>query len=69
MARNLTPEHLRCEITSSCPSVHRLDDGRLFIVGKVPTYEEIRSVRASVGPDEFAVTIGPEYLANIAADA
>jgi hypothetical protein len=67
MARNQTPEHLRCH-SHQCPPVHRLDDGRLLIVGTRASVEDKRAAGASVGPDEFAVTIGPEYLADIAAD-
>ena len=32
--RNLTPEHMRCNDTLTCPSVHQRDDGMLVIVGR-----------------------------------
>lgn len=31
--RNLTPEHLRCHVSASCPSVHEREDRRLEITG------------------------------------
>jgi hypothetical protein len=36
--KNLTPARFRCTYTISCPSVHRLEDGRLLIVGKSVEY-------------------------------
>lgn len=46
--RDLTPPHLRCALSVSCPSVHELDDGRILITGD----------KAAIGPDgEFEATI------------
>jgi hypothetical protein len=64
MPKNLTPEHLRCT-WGGCPSVHRLDDGQLLIVGKMASDEEILKAGAVVGLDERALTIGAEYLAGL----
>jgi hypothetical protein len=30
---NLTPERMKCAAMASCPSLHRLEDGRLLVVG------------------------------------
>ena len=74
MSENLTPERYRCSIGPSCPSVHRLDDGRLLIVGDcaesilrqgtdeiaVAAYEK---VYGSVEVDkEWAIVIDPGLL-------
>lgn len=56
--RDLTPPHLRCALSVSCPSVHELDDGRILITGD----------KAAIGPDgEFEATIivSRELLAGV----
>ena len=58
---DLTPKHLKCEIGASCPSIHRLEDGRIMIVGDdgVP---EAFARDIPVGAAESAVTITADLL-------
>lgn len=62
--KNLTPEHMRCAIGASCPSVHELPDGRLLIVGleaeMIVPPEEINA-----GPHETAIVIDRALLADV----
>jgi hypothetical protein len=70
----VTPAHLRCTPELGCPSVHRLPDGRLLIVGETagPNGEEI-AVRAyqalarkeAIGSDETAIIIHPDLLSTV----
>lgn len=59
MAKDITPEHLRCSL-GGCPSVHVLDDGRLEITG-----EYARVISKDDGPDEAVVRIGEEYFSEL----
>lgn len=58
---DLTPKHLKCSATMSCPSIHRLEDGRIMIVGDdgVP---EAFARDIPVGAAESAVTITEDLL-------
>lgn len=73
MIKNLTPEHMRCEIATSCPSLHQLEDGRLLVVGTqveppVATINDFANpepfleIAGKVGPGEAAVIISPALL-------
>lgn len=62
---NLTPKHLRCS-AGHCPSVGRLDDGSLLIVGKRASMAAAIE-RVSVGEDEHAVIISPDLLSDYVA--
>jgi hypothetical protein len=67
---NLTPAHLRCTYTLSCPNVHRLEDGRLLIVGEDATADVVhgnpRYAGASLNPeDETATIISPDLLSTV----
>jgi len=69
MSKNLTPEHLRCGAGVSCPSIHRLDDGRLLIVGEYLSDREILvDFDIQVGRDETAIVISPDLLADYVAE-
>jgi uncharacterized protein (DUF433 family) len=59
-SENLTPERYRCPM-GDCPSVHRLNDGRLLIVGQYNP-ARARMVGASMGEDETAIVIDPGLL-------
>lgn len=70
MSENLTPERYRCIDDGKCPSVHRLDDGRLLIVGESPTatggiaYAAVSELynNGSIGGNETAIVIDPGLL-------
>jgi hypothetical protein len=63
--KNLTPARFRCTYTISCPSVHRLEDGRLHIVGKRVDYPH-RSIPAiAMSPGEAAIIIHPDLLSTV----
>ena len=59
LMKNLTPEHLRCDIGASCPAVYELEDGRLLIRG-IATTDVV-----DCGPDEASVIIDRALLANV----
>jgi hypothetical protein len=62
---NLTPERMRCAIQVSCPSLHRLEDGRLYAVLKKASGElelRLRSDLPPAGTDEEAVIIPAALL-------
>ncbi len=70
--RDLTPKHLRCSL-GGCPSVHRLDDGRLMIVGvnaeadptiTSQTFLDL-GLRGKIGPDEEAIVISADLLSDL----
>ncbi len=61
MIKNLTPEHMRCEIATSCPSLHRLEDGRLLVVG-IYAIREARDAGVHHELWENAVLIEPALL-------
>jgi hypothetical protein len=59
--KDLTPKHLKCSATMSCPSIHRLEDGRIMIVGDDGVPEAFaRDIQ--VGAAESAVTITADLL-------
>lgn len=65
--RNLTPAHLRCRPVN-CPAVHELEDGRILIIGKKPSLQELAEFAANgIGWDEGEepVLIGREYLCEL----
>jgi len=62
---NLTPKHMRCA-PLHCPSVGRIDDGSLLIVGKRASMAAAIE-RVSVGEDEHAVIISPDLLSDYVA--
>lgn len=64
MAKNLTPAHLRCPF-ADCPSVHELQDGRLLIVGKRVDFPAMSIMAIAKSPDEEAIVIDRELLANL----
>lgn len=67
---NLTPAHLRCVI-GNCPSIHRLEDGRLLVVGRIASLDEKLAVMANGAlwnDDEAAVIISPELLGSLKAE-
>lgn len=80
---NLTPAHLRCDDTLTCPSIHRLEDGRLQIVGSAAKTRKAQYVddcgvvhfqdwtingAQIVGDDEAAVIISPDLLDSLKAE-
>jgi hypothetical protein len=73
--KNLTPAHLRCHI-AECPSVHRLPDGRLLIVGAEPEMRTVETYdghfedrtflgNVPVANDEAAILIHPDLLSTV----
>jgi hypothetical protein len=60
----ITPTHLRC-VGGSCPSVYRLSDGNLLIVGKRPSAVLSQQIQGKVTSDEFAIVLDPDYLQNL----
>jgi hypothetical protein len=72
--KNLTPARFRCTYTISCPSVLRLEDGRLLIVGKIAPWLKVNedstpidrgSWPVDVGTDESAIIIHPDLLSIV----
>jgi hypothetical protein len=57
---DLTPHHLRCGF-GSCPSVHRLEDGRLMIVGQEA---ETRAVELPSGHFQDQAVIGDVSISD-----
>lgn len=47
---NLTPQHLRCAMSASCPGVWRLQDGRIKVIGPD---SETGEERAVILPEAF----------------
>ena len=60
--RDITPSHLRCTYSASCPAVYE-DGDNLHIVGKFPEISKL--VDLKIGLDETAVTIPRAYLAGL----
>lgn len=62
-SENLTPERYRCPF-ADCPSVHRLDDGRLLIVGEgeLPAWQACNDLKIRLGETERAIVIDPGLL-------
>ena len=60
----ITPTRLRCT-GGSCPSVYRLSDGNLLIIGKKPSAALSQQVQGKVASDEFAIVLSPDYLQNL----
>jgi hypothetical protein len=61
---NITPERLRCVAMASCPSIHRLADGRFRIVGSLDHDQSDISDRDF----EAAIIISPELLDTLKAE-
>jgi hypothetical protein len=63
---DITPEHMRCALTISCPSVHRLDDSRLVITGRLVAHEFGGEADAfGAGLEEASIVVSPELLVNV----
>lgn len=62
-----TPEKMRCHI-AACPAVYELDSGKLLIIGAKPSPELGEKLKGKVGPDEYAIVISKQLLANVTAD-
>jgi hypothetical protein len=60
---NLTPTHLRCGF-GSCPSVHRLEDGRLLIVGEMG-WSHFWPSGLRPADNEEVILIDPAILATL----
>lgn len=63
-SHNLTPPHLRCD-WGGCPSIHRLEDGRLLVVGQ--SIDETTPL-GDIGDNEDAVIISPDLLDTLKAE-
>ncbi len=68
MIKNLTPEHMRCFI-GNCPSLQRLGDGRLLIVGKEASSDDLAGTSADIGDDEQAIVISQDLLSDLISEA
>jgi len=65
MSKNLTPEHMRCTIGASCHSIHKLEDGRLFIIGEYANSKEWAQAGDPKKSDsEAAIVISPDLLSE-----
>jgi hypothetical protein len=64
MLEDITPMHLRCE-WGACPTVYRMEDGNLLIIGKDPSPQVTEEIAEKIGPDEKAVVISPDFLSNL----
>ena len=64
--REITPKRLQCGV-GLCPALFELDDGRIVVIGKVPSADRPlpREISDKVGEDESAVVIPPEYLKEL----
>lgn len=62
---NLTPAHLRCGDTLTCPSIQRLPDGKLLVVGQ--RIDETTPL-GDIGDNEAAVIISPDLLDTLKAE-
>jgi hypothetical protein len=58
-----TPEHSRCGIGASCPSVTAVA-GDLVVVAKRAD-QLAKDLGKGVGPDEYAVTFSPDLLETV----
>jgi hypothetical protein len=58
--KDLTPAHLRC-MGGACPSVQRLDDGRLLIVGAAGVGDAL-DLNLLMSEDETAIIIHFDIL-------
>lgn len=64
---NLTPAHLLCAVAASCPSIYRLGDGKLLVVGKRDV-DCLYLRNVAIGDDEQAVIISPDLLDSLKAE-
>lgn len=65
--KNITPEEFRCVSIAGCPAVYDLEDGRLLIIGKIPSQDDLSSVK-EIGNDELAIVIDAELVSKALAD-
>lgn len=72
MAENMTPLHLRCGF-GSCPSIHRLKDGSLLIVGTYASHcdgqasdlREQLGMANKIASHETAIVITRDFLEDL----
>lgn len=64
IAEDITPLHLRCG-SGGCPSVLKLQNGDLIIIGKKVDAALNAEISHRVADDEYAVVIGASYFANL----
>jgi len=68
MSKNLTPEHMRCGY-GTCPSIHKMEDGKLFILGEYANSEEWAQAGDPKKSDsEAAIVISPDLLSEYVKD-
>ena len=65
LIQNLTPESLQQCGIAACPQIHKTDQDSYVVVGRFLTPDGIGLDSAKVGPDEVAIEIPAELLANI----
>lgn len=64
MAKNLTPEHMRCW-PELCPSVHELPNGQILLVARIARPGEVPDdVRYDL-TTEIPVVFDPALIANV----
>lgn len=63
--KDLTPAHLKCAISISCPSIHRLEDGRLLVVGENAVAKAIDIKNQPLGDNELAIVISEDLLSEL----
>jgi hypothetical protein len=62
--RDITPKKMRCA-WGSCPAVYELDNDTVLIIGAKPSSELGDALKGKVSPDEFAIVVSKQLLANI----
>jgi|WetSurMetagenome_2_1015567.scaffolds.fasta_scaffold906389_1 hypothetical protein len=64
--RDITPKKLRCTF-GACPAVYELDNDTIVIVGAKPSSELGDALKGKISPDEFAIVVSKQLLANVKA--
>lgn len=62
--KDITPKALLCGV-AACPSIYEREDGSFVIIGKRLKDATIeRELHQKIGPDEIAIEVPRELLAN-----
>ena len=62
--QDITPANLRCAI-GCCPSVYKLSDGDLVVIGKKLDRDLLKEIEGRVAEDELAVKISPDFFEDL----
>jgi hypothetical protein len=66
--RDITPQKMRCG-WGACPAVYELDNDTVLIIGAKPSSELGDALKDKVSPDEFAIVVSKQLLANVGTKA